>query len=164
MDGRVFAAVGLRADEAAMMGTGPEGMAFLPTLDEGIKRAKAENKPIFIDFTGYTCTNCRYIEKNVFPDGGVKAELEKFVRVRLYTDGGPHGNENQAYQEDNFGDVALPLYAVLTPNGKTIAHTAYTVAKDPAKFTAFLRTSHAAADNLSPKTQQTAQTVSVKAP
>ena len=137
-------------------------LAFLPTLEEGLKQAKAENKPIFIDFTGYTCTNCRLIEKNVFPNAGVKAEMEKFVRVRLYTDGGPNGDKNQAYQEKTFGDVALPLYAVLTPDGKVVDHTAYTVAKNPAQFTAFLQKTRMA-ENDTPETQ-TAQTVSEAAP
>ncbi len=122
-----------------------DGLPFLPTLEEGIKQAKAENKPIFIDFTGYTCTNCRFIEKNVFPDAGVNGELQKFVRVRLYTDGGPHGDENQSYQEKNFGDIALPLYAVLTPDGKKVDHTDYTIAKDAAQFATFLRGCYAAA-------------------
>ena len=122
-----------------------DGLPFLPTLEEGIKQAKAENKPIFIDFTGYTCTNCRFIEKNVFPDAGVSGELQKFVRVRLYTDGGPHGDENQAYQEKNFGDIALPLYAVLTPDGKKVDHTDYTIAKNASQFATFLRSGHAAA-------------------
>src|SRR5688572_15544314 len=52
-----------------------------------LKLAKAENKKIFIDYTGYTCTNCRWMEANMFPKPNVRAELEKFVRVRLYTDG-----------------------------------------------------------------------------
>lgn len=137
-----------------------ERLAFLPTLAEGLKQAKAENKPIFIDFTGYTCTNCRFIEKNVFPVDTVHSELQKFVRVRLYTDGGPDGDKNQAYQEKNFGDVALPLYAVLTPDGKMLAHTAYTVAKDPTQFADFLRTNFAAGNGgRVVKTTQTAQTV-----
>ena len=124
----------------------------MPTLEEGLTQAKAENKPIFIDFTGYTCTNCRLIEKNVFPNAGVKAEMEKFVRVRLYTDGGPNGDKNQAYQEKTFGDVALPLYAVLTPDGKVVDHTAYTVAKNPGTFTAFLQKTRTAG-SASPETQ-----------
>jgi len=32
-----------------------------------LAQAKEENKPMFIDFTGYTCTNCRWMEANMFP-------------------------------------------------------------------------------------------------
>jgi thiol:disulfide interchange protein DsbD len=113
-------------------------LPFLDTLDAGLARAKAENKPVFIDFTGYACTNCRWMEKNIFPQPAVRAEMEKFVRVRLYTDGGKDGDENQAYQEKTFGDVALPLYAILTPDGKPVAKSAG-ITKEPETFAGFLK-------------------------
>lgn len=113
-------------------------LPFLDNLDAALAQAKAENKPIFIDFTGYTCTNCRWMEKNVFPVGPVKAEMENFVRVRLYTDGGKDGQKNQEYQEKTFGDVALPLYAVLRPDGKPVAKSTG-ITQEPEKFADFLR-------------------------
>ncbi len=112
-------------------------LPFLDSLEAGMAQAKKDNKPIFIDFTGYTCTNCRKMEKTVFPVPGVRQELEKFVRVRLYTDGGVDGPKNQSYQEETFGDVALPLYAVLTPEGKPVAKSAGLSAPDD--FARFLR-------------------------
>ena len=127
------------AEYGAGEGKAAEKLPYLDTLEAGIAQAKLENKPIFVDFTGYTCTNCRYIEKNVFPKPEVEGELDKFVRVRLYTDGGPNGDKNQQYQEKTFGDVALPLYAVLSPDGTPRGHVAYTVAQDPAQFAAFLK-------------------------
>jgi hypothetical protein len=36
---------------------------------------------------GYTCTNCRWMELNMFPKPEVSKEMEKHVCVRLYTDG-----------------------------------------------------------------------------
>ena len=54
---------------------------------EALDRARRENKLVFIDFTGYTCTNCRWMEANMFPRPEVASEMDKFVRVRLYTDG-----------------------------------------------------------------------------
>ncbi|MBC8103549.1 MAG: thioredoxin family protein [Cytophagales bacterium] len=113
---------------------------FLETLEAALAQAKAENKPVFIDFTGYTCTNCRWMEKNVFPVPAVKSELEQFVRVRLYTDGGKDGAKNQEYQEKVFGDVALPLYGILTPDGKPAARSAG-ITRDPGKFAGFLQKS-----------------------
>lgn len=113
-------------------------LPFLESLDEALAQAKAENKPIFIDFTGYACTNCRWMEKNIFPVASVRAEMEHFVRVRLYTDGGKDQDKNAGYQETTFGDVALPLYGVLTPEGKPVAKSAG-VTRDPQKFADFLR-------------------------
>ncbi len=81
-----------------------------------LKLARAENKKVFVDFTGYTCTNCRWMEANMFPQAKIREELSKFVRVRLYTDGEGEPFEGfQRMQEARFGTVALPLYAILTP-------------------------------------------------
>jgi thiol:disulfide interchange protein DsbD len=90
--------------------------------DAAVKQSREENKPIFIDFTGYTCTNCRWMETNMFPKPGVRAELEKFVRVKLFTDGEGEPYEGfQKMQEERFGTVALPLYAMITPQDQIIA-------------------------------------------
>jgi len=81
-----------------------------------LKEAKEQNKNIFIDFTGYTCTNCRWMEANMFTRPEVRSELGKFVRLRLYTDGAGEPFEGfQKLQEERFGTVALPLYAIVSP-------------------------------------------------
>ncbi len=91
-------------------------------LEKALAQAKAENKRVFIDFTGYTCTNCRWMEANVFPKKDVEAEMAKFVLARLYTDDGSENNIiQQEYQEKNFQTVALPFYAVLEADGKTVS-------------------------------------------
>ncbi|MBC8143083.1 MAG: thioredoxin family protein [Armatimonadetes bacterium] len=117
---------------------GATELAYLPTLEAGIAQAKAENKPIFVDFTGYTCTNCRWMEKNVFVKPAVEAELSRFVRVRLVTDNRLTGAALQEYQEKTFGTVELPLYAVLDSSGKPVTKP---VGKtdSPDVFAAFLR-------------------------
>lgn len=107
--------------------------------DAAIKQAKSENKKIFIDFTGYTCTNCRWMEANMFPKPAVRAELEKFVRVRLYTDGEGEPYEGfQKMQEQRFGTVALPLYAIMNPTDE-IAGRFEGLTRDENEFVAFLK-------------------------
>ncbi len=55
--------------------------------------------------------------------GEVRELLEQFVRVQLYTDGqGPMYEKNRAFQEARFGTVALPFYAITSPNDEEIAH------------------------------------------
>ena len=45
----------------------PKASSFwIEDLDLAYQKAKDTNKPIFLDFTGYTCTNCRWMEINVF--------------------------------------------------------------------------------------------------
>ena len=51
---------------------------------EAIEEAKKSDKPIFIDFTGHNCTNCRDMEENVFPE--VKDLLDQYVICKLYVD------------------------------------------------------------------------------
>jgi thiol:disulfide interchange protein len=99
-----------------------ESKWIVNNFDEAVRRAKAENKHILVDFTGYTCTNCRWMEANIFPLADVKREMDQFVLVRLYTDGeGDVYERQQAMEQDTFGTVALPFYAVMDSDGKPTA-------------------------------------------
>lgn len=104
--------------------------------EEGLKMAKAENKPILIDFTGYACVNCRRMEENVWSDPEVyKIMKEKFIIVSLYVDDKKKlpaaeqftyttkegvekeiisvGNKWATFETENFKNNAQPLYAIL---------------------------------------------------
>ena len=96
-------------------------MVWLDNLPEALEVAKVEGKPVFIDFTGYTCTNCRWMETNVFEEVKVQNMFNKFVMLRLYTDGGKNHRENQQMEIERFGTAALPFYVVLSPNDEEIS-------------------------------------------
>jgi thiol:disulfide interchange protein DsbD len=99
-----------------------ESKWIINDLEAAKRQARLENKQIFVDFTGYTCTNCRWMEANIFPVPHVKDTLDKFVLVRLYTDGdGEIYERQQQMEQDMFGTVALPFYAVLDADGKPLA-------------------------------------------
>ncbi|MEO5588513.1 MAG: cytochrome c biogenesis protein CcdA [Gemmatimonadaceae bacterium] len=101
--------------------------------------AAASNRLVFIDFTGYTCTNCRWMEANMFARNDVAASLSEFVLSRLYTDGeGDIYERQQKFQEDAFGTVALPLYAIVDAKGRTV-RTFSGLTRSPREFLAFLR-------------------------
>lgn len=104
-------------------GSGEEKLKWIKDdYEAALAKAKAENKLVFVDFTGYTCTNCRWMEANVFVKPEVEAELRKFVLSSLYTDGdGEIYEKQQKMEQDMFGTVALPFYAVVDADGKTIA-------------------------------------------
>ena len=89
-------------------------------LDEGLAEARATGKSVFIDFTGYTCTNCRWMEANTFTKSEVKDRFGEMILVQLYTDGGPNHRENQQYEIDRFGTAALPFYVILSPDDEII--------------------------------------------
>ena len=131
-----------RAADAAAADTpaGERAREAKTTAQTALDEARASSKPVFIDFTGYTCTNCRWMEANIFPLPAIHAELERFVRVQLFTDGvGREYEENQRYQREQFGTVALPLYAILDPQGKPI-HTFPGMTRKPEEFLQFLGT------------------------
>ena len=114
-------------------------LSWLTDRSEATEQARREQKPIFIDFTGFTCTNCRWMEANIFPLAQVHSELAKYVRLQLYTDGdGARYEANQKYQKDAFGTVALPFYAILDAEGKTLA-TFPGLTRKPEEFVRFLR-------------------------
>ncbi len=99
----------------------------------------AGGQPILIDFTGYTCTNCRWMEANMFPRPEVARELSRYVRVRLYTDGrGEPYRGFQRMEQRLFGTVALPYYAVMTADGAPIVGFSG-LTRNPAEYLAFLR-------------------------
>jgi thiol:disulfide interchange protein DsbD len=65
----------------------PHGLKGYFDFVQGVECAKQQNKPIFIDFTGHGCVNCREMEANVWSDPQVlKLLREKFVIVTLYVD------------------------------------------------------------------------------
>ncbi|HEX9129866.1 MAG TPA: thioredoxin family protein [Gemmatimonadaceae bacterium] len=107
--------------------------------DGALKEARTSGKLVFVDFTGYTCTNCRWMEANIFNRPDVGAELGQFILSRLYTDGeGEMYERQQAFQEQTFGTVALPLYAVVDADGK-VRSTFTGLTRNPAEFIAFLQ-------------------------
>ena len=94
---------------------------WIENLDEGYILSKELNKPIFIDFTGYTCTNCRWMEINIFEEEDVKLIFEDFILVKLYTDGKEDiHKKNRKLEIDRFGTAALPYYVILSPDDKIL--------------------------------------------
>ena len=107
--------------------------------EAALAKAKAENKRVFIDFTGYTCTNCRWMEANMFTKPSVKREFDNYILVRLYTDGeGKPYEDFQKMQEEKFSTVALPFYAVVDSNGRRII-TFPGLSRNETDFVSFLQ-------------------------
>jgi len=109
--------------------------------EEGVKMAKAEGKPLLIDFTGYACVNCRRMEENVWSDPEVyKIMKDNYIIVSLYVDDKKSltaakqftyktkdgiekdiltiGDKWATFETENFKNNAQPLYAIV--NGDEI--------------------------------------------
>lgn len=96
-------------------------ISWLHDYEEGAQLAARENRLLFVNFTGATCVNCREMEKNVLPRPAVLRELRKMVPVELYTDRQKESDrKNQALQVRLIQSTALPVYAVLRPDGTLV--------------------------------------------
>ncbi len=116
-------------------------------FDVGVADATANKQPLFVDFTGVFCTNCRLMEKKMARPA-IRKKLERYVGLKLYTDRVPGVSDeveadrikqrNIALQTEWFGDVTLPSYAVVTPDGKTILSRYNGLELKDGEFAAFL--------------------------
>lgn len=129
--------------------------------EKALALAKAQNKPLLIDFTGWACVNCRRMEEKVWTDQEV-ANLMKneFIVVSLYVDEKTKlpsteqtvfktasgsdksiitvGDKWATFQTENFGATSQPQYAIISPGEKALTKTKF-YTPDPAKFAEWLR-------------------------
>jgi thiol:disulfide interchange protein len=109
-------------------------------LDGALAKAKAENKRVFVAFTGYACTNCHWMKANMFPRPEIAGTLSNFILVELYTDGtDTESDKNQKLQETTFQTVAIPFYAIFEGDRGPVAKFAG-LTRSTSEFLAFLRT------------------------
>jgi thiol:disulfide interchange protein len=106
---------------------------------EGLDRARAENKLVLVNFSGYACTNCKWMDANMFPRPEIMDAMKDLVPVELYIDGTDAASEENAkFEEDRFKVAAMPYYALLDANENIVAKFADR-ATDPQEFLAFLK-------------------------
>ena len=126
--------------------------------DEAMACAKASGKPLFLDFTGHGCVNCRKVEQKVLSDARIQRLLnEQFVVCALYVDDKvitlPEnlqisdnqgnkitmlGEKNRYIQTALFHENSQPCYIVVDPaDGRALAAPIH-YETDPTAFEAFL--------------------------
>jgi len=107
---------------------------------EAMAKARQENKLLFVNFTGYACTNCHWMKANMFTRPDIRAALQNFVLVDLYTDGSDDASRlNGELEEKTFGTVAIPFYAIFNNEGKVLASFPSST-RNPKEFLTFLNT------------------------
>jgi thiol:disulfide interchange protein len=106
-------------------------LAWHTNFEKAWAQAKREKKLLFIDFTGINCSNCRQNENGPLRMPEIEEELKKYVRVKLYTDRIPDPRltaeqseelalRNLALQENTFGELSLPFYAIIKPDPEKV--------------------------------------------
>ena len=108
------------------------GLRYALDFERAMDFAIQENKPLFLDFTGVNCTNCRYMENGPMSRPEIEDRLKKFVRVQLFTDRVPLTDTKEAtrlhqfnlgLQQHWFENVTLPSYVVIPPDRGALKDT-----------------------------------------
>lgn len=125
-----------------------EASAFLPPekstevwsdYEAGMREARRKGVPVFVDFTGWGCVNCRKMEAAVLEEPEVKSLLEEMVVIRLYVDDRQKLGKMEKVKENGtwvgletegerwswlerhkFGANAQPLYVVIDNDGNLL--------------------------------------------
>lgn len=118
----------------------PHGIDAFYDYDQALEYARQVNKPVLLDFTGWSCVNCRKMEESVWPDPQVLKRLkEDYILVSLYvddrTDLAPEehyvssfsgkkirrvGQKWSDLQASRFGTNAQPYYVVVDNDGNQL--------------------------------------------
>ena len=100
--------------------------------------ACTSGKPLLISFTGYACSNCKWMKSNMFTRPEVRELLGGMVLVELYTDGLDELSEkHQQLQVEEYRSSSIPYYALLRPDG-SVAATFSGQTRDVERFRGFL--------------------------
>ena len=125
--------------------------------EQGMAAAKAQGKPVLIDFTGFGCVNCRKMEAAVWTDPTVAEKLTKdYVLISLFvddktplpeqikiTENGQErtlrtvGDKWSYLQRSKFGANAQPFYVALDNEGHVLGGS-YSYDEDISKYMDFL--------------------------
>ncbi len=118
----------------------PHGLDAFYDYEEGLAYAKSVDKPVLIDFTGWSCVNCRKMEASVWSDKEVLKRLkEDYVLISLYVDDKTELAENEKFisafsgknirtigqkwsdfQAAKFGTNSQPYYVIADHEGKVL--------------------------------------------
>lgn len=144
------------------MHEGPQGIMAFNDYDKALAYAKEVNKPLFVDFTGWGCVNCRKMEQSVWGEPGIIEHLKNdVVVVSLYVDERTAlpkkeqttvkvdgrkisvktvGNKWTVKQMTEYKTASQPYYVMQTPDGKDLANGSadYQNHGKPKKFKSWL--------------------------
>lgn len=134
-----------------------EEKSHFTDYEEGMNYAKAQGKPVLLDFTGYGCVNCRKMEAAVFTHPEVQTLMNRYVVISLWVDdktalatpviveeNGEQrklrtvGDQWSYLQRHKFGANAQPFYVLVTPEGTPLA-APYGYSEDVDAYKQFLQ-------------------------
>jgi thiol:disulfide interchange protein DsbD len=114
----------------------PLGLDCFFDYEQGLEKARKTGKPLMLDFTGHSCSNCRKMEQNVWSNPSVLEKIKNdYILVSLYADDKTDLPENEQFyskdlekkvtilgdrwkdlQAKRYGTIAQPFYVLLDHN------------------------------------------------
>ena len=138
--------------------TNHDGQITFTDYDEGMAYAKENNMPVFLDFNGFGCVNCRKMEAAVLSKPEVAAHMHKYVLISLIVDDKTKlaepieveengkkvtlktiGDKWSHMQRANYQSNAQPYYVQLDADGNRIVEGSYAYDEDIQKFLEWLK-------------------------
>lgn len=110
---------------------------YVDDYENALLDAKEKGVPLFVDFTGIYCANCRVMERRVFTKDEVKSRFDKMVLVRLYVDKNTELSKKFAQMQfERYQVASQPYYVLIDPEEEStlVAKGGYI----PDKFVDFL--------------------------
>ena len=134
-----------------------DGQITFTDYDEGMAYAKENNMPVFLDFNGFGCVNCRKMEAAVLSKPEVAEHMHKYVLISLIVDDKTKldqpivleengktvtlktiGDKWSHMQRTQYQSNAQPYYVQLDADGNKIVETSYAYDEDIEKFLKWL--------------------------
>ena len=134
------------------------GQITFTDYEEGMEYAKENNMPVFLDFNGYGCVNCRKMEAAVLSKPEVAKHMHKYVLISLIVDDKTKleqpitieengktvtlktiGDKWSHMQRTHYQSNAQPYYVQLDANGNRIVESSYAYDEDIEKFLNWLK-------------------------
>ena len=135
-----------------------EGQITFTDYDEGMAYAKEKDMPVFLDFNGFGCVNCRKMEAAVLSKPEVAEHMHKYVLISLIVDDKTKldepitleengktvtlktiGDKWSHMQRTHYQSNAQPYYVQLDADGNKIVETSYAYDEDIEKFLKWLK-------------------------
>ena len=134
------------------------GQITFTDYDEGMAYAKENGMPVFLDFNGFGCVNCRKMEAAVLSKPEVAEHMHKYVLISLIVDDKTKldepitleengktvtlktiGDKWSHMQRTHYQSNAQPYYVQLDADGNKIVETSYAYDEDIEKFLKWLK-------------------------
>jgi thiol:disulfide interchange protein len=97
-------------------------IAWHANVPDAIRAAKAEDKPVLIEFGAVWCPHCQKMNEETFTDSTVIEKLKAFAAVQVDVDKDSVLADHYHANARKYGGVGIPNMLFVAPDGKEVKH------------------------------------------